>query len=103
MRTPDYGHQSIKACAAYEDMMAVRTEMFHQDVDFQIGIEKMHVATQPEKWVCDWVADPNQELADLYKQIALNYNDPQLIGQIVKQMFENKLRHVAEYIVGQQQ
>lgn len=98
----DYGHQTAKACAAYEDQMAVRTEMFHQDVDFQIGIEKMHIATNPHDWVINWIADPNADLADLYKQVALNYNDPAMIGQVVKQMFENKLRGVAEHIVGQQ-
>lgn len=97
-----YGHQTAKACAAYEDEKAARTELFHQDVDFQIGIEKMRVATSPDKWVSDWTADPAAELAVLYKQAALFYNEPEILGQIVKTIFENRLREVAEFIVERQ-
>lgn len=89
----------MKACAAYETEKAVRTEMFYQDVDFQIGIEKMHVATDSAKWVNNWTADPEADLAMIYKQIALNFNDEAEIGRIIKTMFENDLRRVAEYIV----
>ncbi len=96
------GHQIAKACAAYEDMMAVRTEMFHQDVEYQIGLEKMKVAVNAQQWVLDWVADPYSDIAALYKQIALYYNEPEKIGEIVKTMFENDLRRVAESIVSQQ-
>lgn len=98
----DYGHQVAKACAAHEDMMAVRAAMFHQDVDFQIGLEKMKVATSPADWVNDWTADPAMELAILYKQIALFWNEPETIGRIVKQILENRLREASEHIVSNQ-
>lgn len=94
------GMQSIKACAAYESDKAVRTRIFNQDVEWQIGLEKMKVATDASTWVNDWTADPESDLAFLYKQIALNYNDEAAIGRIVKTIFENKLRNVAEHIVG---
>lgn len=90
------------ACAAHETDKAVRTEIFNQDVEYQMGIEKMHVATTPGKWVNDWTADPAAELAVLYKQAALFYNEPEILSQIVKTIFENRLREVAEFIVGRQ-
>lgn len=96
------GRQIANACADYETEKAVRTEMFHQDVDFQMGIEKMNVAMQHWKWTNDWTSDPTTDLAELYKQVALNYSDTAKIGEIVKTIFENKLRNVAEFIVGQQ-
>lgn len=102
MHYPCPGNQIAKACAAYEDAKAVRTELFHQDVDFQIGIEKMHVATDPAKWVSNWAADPEAELVTVYQQIALFYNEPEMIGKIVKTLFENRLREVAESIVERQ-
>ncbi len=83
----------------YETEKAVRTEMFHQDVEWQIGLEKMKVAVDPNQWALDWVADPYSDLSAIYKQIALYYNEPEKIGEIVKQIFENKLRDVAEFIV----
>lgn len=98
----DYGHQCQKACAAYEDEIAARTEIFRQDVEFQIGLEKMKVATSPADWVNDWTADPAMELAILYKQIALFWNEPETIGQIVKQILENRLREASEHIVSNQ-
>lgn len=90
------------ACAAYEDVKAVRTAEFNQDVEFQIGIEKMKVATNPAAWISDWSADPAMELAMVYKQIALYYNDPCQIGHIVKNLLDNRMRNVAEFVVGQQ-
>ena len=87
------------ACAAYEDVKAVRTEMFNQDVEFQMGIEKMLIATDPAKWVYNHTADPSMELAVLYKQVALYYNDPCQIGHIVKNLLDNRMRAVAEYAV----
>lgn len=90
------------ACSAYETEKAVRAKMFRDEVEFQIGLEKMKVATSPIQWVNDWTADPTVDLALLYKQAALFYNEPEILGQIVKTIFENRLREVAEYIVGQQ-
>ena len=95
------GTQIQSACAAYEDQKAVRTAMFNQDVDFQMGIQKMQIATDPSKWVMEWSADPTIELAVVYKQIALYYNDPCQIGHIVKNLLDNRMRNVAEFIVGE--
>lgn len=91
------------ACAAYETEKAVRTEIFNRDVEFQIGLEKMKVATAPEKWIYNHTADPSMELAILYKQIALYWNDEAEIGRIVKTVVENRLRTVAEFVVGDQE
>lgn len=90
------------ACSAYEDQKAARTKMFQQDVDMQMGPEKMKIAIQPADWANNWTFDPTADLAFLYKQIALNFNDEAEIGRIVKRVFENKLRTVAEFIVGEQ-
>lgn len=90
------------ACAAYETEKAVRTAIFNQDVEFQTGLEKMKVATDPAAWVNDWSADPTMELAVVYKQIALYYNDPCQIGHIVKNLLDNRMRNVAECIVKEQ-
>lgn len=90
------------ACAAYETQKAVRTEIFNQDVDFQMGIEKMHIATDPSAWVDRHTADPSMELAIIYKQIALYFNEPETIGQIVKNLLDNRMRNVAEFIIGEQ-
>lgn len=79
----------------------MRTAIFNQDVDYQIGLEKMKVATDPAKWICDNTADPSMELALLYKQIALYWNDEAQIGRIVKTVLENRMRVVAEFIVGE--
>lgn len=96
------GQQIAKACAAYEDEKAVRTAMFHQDVEYQIDLEKMKVATKHLEWTNDWTSDPTTDLAELYKQIALYWDDTAKLGEIIKTMFENKLRNVSEHIVGNQ-
>lgn len=95
----DYGHQAAKSCAAHEDDKSRRTEEYYKDVEAQIGIERLCIATEPDKWVSNWVADPAAELAAIYKQAALFYDDEAMIGCLVRAIFANKIREISEYIV----
>jgi hypothetical protein len=89
------------ACAAYEGVKDLRTRQFNNEVELQMGIEKMILATDPAAWINDHTADPSMDLAILYKQIALYYNEPEKIGQIVKNLLDNRMRAVAEFSVSQ--
>ena len=80
----------------------MRTEIFNRDVEFQIGLEKMKVATNPVAWVRDWSADPAMDLAVIYKQIALFWDDEAEIGKIVKTILGNRMRDVSEFEVKEQ-
>lgn len=88
-------------CAQHEYTKAVRTQMFDEDVEYQMGIEKMRIATDPAAWVRDHVADPSMDLAVFIKQIALYYNEPEKIGRICKNLLDNRMRAVAEFAVSQ--
>lgn len=89
------------ACAAHETDRAVRTEIFNQDVEYQMSVELALVATDPAKWIYNHTADPSMELAILYKQIALFHDDEAAIGRIVKAVLDNRMRAVAEFAVSE--
>lgn len=89
------------SCAANETAKAVRAQMFDQDIEFQMGIEKKILATAPSTWIYNHTADPAMDLAIFYKQIALYWNEPETIGKICKNLLENRMRAVAEFAVSQ--
>ncbi|MDE2097541.1 MAG: hypothetical protein KGL39_09870 [Patescibacteria group bacterium] len=95
----DYGKQVQKACAANEEVKAIRTAAFQADVKWNMDGNYLCINIDPEKWVSDWVADPAAELAVLYRQIVLFRTEPKMLGENLALILENKIRIIAEHLV----
>ena len=84
------------ACAAHEDALAELGRERDEAVDFQL---RLFQATNPEKFVFDWIADPTADLVEMYRCLIVHGDDEAALGAAVKRAMLNRMREAAEHSV----
>lgn len=85
-------------CAEHEHEKQIASMEFESSVDCESALTTIELIKNPEAWVSDHVADPNEELALVYKAIAIFENDQHELATAVRNILKNKIRIVAEYV-----